>query len=322
MMIWIPRLLVLKVVLAICVLAPGPPTADAASSSDVSRRPLRLLTYNLLHGGPGSGFMRDDSHLDVRLEMALRTIQALDPDIIALQEVSQSRQYGDVPEQLAARLGFHKLYAPATDRLFGLGLLNRLVIKLIGFQEGVAILSRFPIIASQVHDLPRCRRWYDPRILLEVTISTPWRWLQVFTSHPSRHADCQIPRVAELVNQRRGEGLSVLMGDLNAGETSVTTALQQQADFVDVFRRANPDRPGLTVYQHIREEAPTVFRRVDYIFVLSGQNTTASVRSSRLVLDQPGHLADGSVLWPSDHYGVFAEIDVSSSPFAEAPAAP
>jgi hypothetical protein len=32
--------------------------------------------------------------------------------------------------------------------------------------------------------------------------------------------------------------------------------------------------------------------------------------ASRVVVDAPGHLPDGSVLWPSDHYGVLADLVV------------
>jgi len=83
--------LLLSAVLLSCVPAFGPATAGDASSA-APHRPLRQLTYNLLHGGPASGFMRDDRRLDMRLQMAVSEIQSLDPDIIALQEVSQSRQ--------------------------------------------------------------------------------------------------------------------------------------------------------------------------------------------------------------------------------------
>jgi hypothetical protein len=31
-----------------------------------------------------------------------------------------------------------------------------------------------------------------------------------------------------------------------------------------------------------------------------------------VVFDQPGRLPDGTVLWPSDHYGVLADIDIAS----------
>jgi hypothetical protein len=36
------------------------------------------------------------------------------------------------------------------------------------------------------------------------------------------------------------------------------------------------------------------------------------VAASRIVLDTPHRLPDGSTLWPSDHYGVLADLIVSA----------
>jgi hypothetical protein len=68
------------------------------------------------------------------------------------------------------------------------------------------------------------------------------------------------------------------------------------------------------VWQRIKSKEPTVSRRVDFILLLNGGQQVASVRSSRLVLDHPGQLPDGTTLWPSDHYGVLAEVDIHSDP--------
>jgi hypothetical protein len=53
-----------------------------------------------------------------------------------------------------------------------------------------------------------------------------------------------------------------------------------------------------------------VFRRVDYIFAVAGRDVVPEIRASRLVLNAPRRLEDGTVLWPSDHYGVLADIDL------------
>jgi endonuclease/exonuclease/phosphatase family metal-dependent hydrolase len=101
------------------------------------------------------------------------------------------------------------------------------------------------------------------------------------------------------------------MGDFNTVESSkVLTILRDEAGFVDAFRAANPSDPGATVWQRIEVPQPTVSRRVDFIFLSRGRSRKANVRSSRVVLDRPGRTADGTILWPSDHYGVFAELDV------------
>jgi hypothetical protein len=53
-----------------------------------------------------------------------------------------------------------------------------------------------------------------------------------------------------------------------------------------------------------------VRRRVDFVFLVPGHVVPGRVLSSRVVLDAPRALEDGRVLWPSDHYGVLAELDV------------
>ncbi|MER3424578.1 MAG: hypothetical protein C4293_16510, partial [Nitrospiraceae bacterium] len=109
---------------AVLLLALGVGTASAVPEERV--RPLRAVTYNLLHGGPTSGFADGDTHLDMRLEMAIRELEALAPDVIALQEASQSRRHGNVPERIARRLGFNLVFAPATDRIFHFWPLDKL----------------------------------------------------------------------------------------------------------------------------------------------------------------------------------------------------
>lgn len=287
------------------------PVAMSAAMAQDDLPPLRVVTYNLLHDGPTSGFLEGDTHLEERLGMVIRELKALDPDIVGLQEASDSRAHGNVAERLAQALGFHVVFAPATEHIFRLAPLDWVVVGVMGFKEGSAILSRYPIVASEVTDLPRCRRWIEPRILLRAEISTERGPLQVYSTHLARGDECQMTRVGELVRQRHGSGLSLLMGDFNTPETSqVLTTLRREAGFVDSFRAANADAPGPTVWQRIDMEAPTASKRVDFILYLPGSGSSATVRSSRLILDHPGRLPDGRALWPSDHYGVLAEIDV------------
>jgi len=285
----------------------------SVSSSAAQDEPqlLRVVTFNLLHDGPASGFFEGDTYLEERLEIVIHELKALDPDIVAVQEASDSRKHGNVAERLARALGFHVVFAPATDRVFRLAPLDWTIVGAMGFKEGSAVLSRYPIVASEVTDLPRCRQWIEPRILLRVEISIGRGPLQIYSTHLARGDDCQMVRVGEIVRERRGAGLSLLMGDFNAPETSpALTTLRREAGFVDAFRDANPDAPGPTVWQRIDVEKATASKRVDFILYLQGLETSATVRSSRLVLDHPGRLPDGRVLWPSDHYGVLAEFEV------------
>jgi hypothetical protein len=50
------------------------------------------------------------------------------------------------------------------------------------------------------------------------------------------------------------------------------------------------------------------------VLLLPGEAFTARVVSSRVVLNRPRQEPDGSSLWPSDHYGVFAELTLVPRP--------
>jgi endonuclease/exonuclease/phosphatase family metal-dependent hydrolase len=288
----------------------GGVVSSPACAMDAST-PLAVLSHNVLHGGPWSGFAGDGQRLERRMGLIADELAALRPDVIALQEAAVSRRLGNVPERLARRLGYHHVHAPATPYVFGEGLVSRLVIGALGFREGPAILSRFPIVESEVSRLPRCVSALDPRVLLRARVDTPWGAIDVFSVHISRD-DCQARRVVELVARRRGGLPSILMGDFNAIESSpAIQAMTAEAGFVDAYRRANPGANGATVWQRVDAPGPTARRRVDYIFLVPGLDVHGEIARSRIVLDTPHRLADGSTLWPSDHYGVLAELTLT-----------
>jgi len=294
------------VVLAGALLLPLPVKPDTT----LAPRALRFLSFNVLHGGPWSGLVGNAEQLEQRLEIAVAELRRLDPDVLGLQEASTSRGRGNVAERIAAALGFHYIYAPATRRIFTSETANRVFSALLNFSEGPAILSRFPIAAWDAAELPRCAWSYEPRLLLHAELATPWGRLPVFSTH-TRGDPCHTRRVAELVAARRGGRPAILMGDFNAAEgSSAIAALTDEAGFVDAFRVANPAEPGVTAWQRVDAPKPMARRRVDFVFLVPGEETAGRVLASRVVLDRPRHLEDGVVLWPSDHFGVLAEIEV------------
>jgi endonuclease/exonuclease/phosphatase family metal-dependent hydrolase len=272
--------------------------------------PLRFVTLNVLHGGPLSGWTGKDGHLEARLDLVTEALRALGPDVIALQEASRSRARGEVASRLAGRLGMNHVYSASSMRLFDTLWINRAAAFVMDFSEGPAILSRFPILRSEILPLPRCGRWLDPRVLLFVELATPGGRLPVFSTHTSGHA-CHAQAVGAMVRQRRGDLPGVLMGDLNSVESSAAmAALASEIGFVDAFRAIHPEDPGFTVYQPVTVPERRVRRRVDYVLVVPGRAFAGEVVDSRVVVDAPGRLPDGTYLWPSDHYGVLADVRV------------
>ena len=279
-------------------------------SATQAPRPLRVVTFNLFHGGPASGLFGDGGALEERLAMVTAELGALAPDVIGLQEASKSWGRGNVAARLAGALGMEHVFASATTRVFAVPLVNRVIVRAINFEEGPAVLSRFPIVGSEIYDLPRCANRLDPRVLLRADVRTPWGELAVFSTHVSRD-DCQVARVADIVREHARTRPALLMGDFNAGEAmSAIQALNGRGGFVDVFRAANPAAPGFTVWQRPGAPAATVHRRVDYIFAAGMGAESAVACTSRVVLDEPRRQPDGSTLWASDHFGVLAEVRV------------
>jgi endonuclease/exonuclease/phosphatase family metal-dependent hydrolase len=275
-----------------------------------SAPPLKCISFNLLHGGVFSGITGETQDLDRRLTLVgeeLRTIQA---DIIGLQEASTGRSRGNVAERLAMQLGFHYVYAPASFRVFASERANAFAAWVMNLTEGPAIISRFPIISWTAHDLPRCGRWTDPRILLTAEVQTPWGTMQVGSTHTSGDL-CQTEAVASVIQKQQNSLPLLLMGDFNAPEHApAITHLTEKLGLIDTFRLMNPTTPGLTVWQRVDASAPTVFRRVDYVFLLPGKAFPGKVLSSRVILNTPHRLPDGRTLWPSDHFGVLSEVAI------------
>ena len=308
---WLGALLAAVCSLVIHLSAPvGAPPRPVPRSRAAAGTALRVVTFNLFHGGPLSGLWGDDRELERRLEMVIAELRALDPDVIALQEASVGLGRGNVAARVAEALGYDHVYAPATTRVFREPVLGRLVSVLMNFAEGPAILSRFPIGRTHRHDLPRCAKVLDPRVLVHAELTTPWGPFHVLSTHTSRDA-CQIRRVGELARGLGGASPVVLGGDLNHAEDTAPIQALIGEGLVDAFRMANPDDAGLTVWQRITSPEPTVFRRVDYILLVPGAESPGRVLASRVVLNTPDRRGDGAALWPSDHYGVLAEIDVA-----------
>ena len=282
---------------------------------------LRCVSFNLLHGGMSSGRRGTAQELHHRLALAVTELQRFNADIIALQEASTSKGRGNIAAQLAARLGLYVAYAPASCRIFPSPRLHKLVARAMNFTEGPALLSRFPLARWEVHELPRGGRITEPRVLLIAVLRTPWGLLRVASTHTSGVAVQHRTIAAHLHSQPRALPL-LLMGDFNAVEDSeAMTTLTREGGFADAFRVVHPTAAGYTSDQALTTPIATVTQRIDYVFIASGTERPGRILSSQVILDTPHDLPDGRTLWPSDHYGVLADIALDSLVPAE-PSAP
>ncbi len=225
-------------------------------------RPLRIVTINLLHGGMTSELAGRDQHLEERLTMVVRELRTLDADVVGVQEASRGRRRGDVAARLASALGFHHVYAQAAPRW-------PLVSRVLGLEEGPAVLSRFPIVTSHAYPIDGCGGLYR-RGLVCAELATPRGPLEACSTHLDG-SDCHAERVASILGARPRTAPLLLMGDLNATEQSKGIRnLIAALGLVDTFRAANPAAPGFTVWQPVWLERPFASRRVDFILLAPG----------------------------------------------------
>jgi len=199
----------------------------APSASADQPHHLRVLSYNVHHC---EGV---DRKLDV--ERIAEVIRAVQPDIVALQEVDQNVQRSQSVDQPA-------LLAELTQMqvVFGAN------IPLQGGHYGNAILSRFPIASHHNHMLPNIEN-SEQRGVIEAVIDAPAPLgrLVFLATHLDYRVD-QRERLAsaKMINDliaKHGDSAAILAGDMNATPESETMRL-----FSTVWQTTN-DSPKHTI---------------------------------------------------------------------------
>jgi len=267
-----------------------------ASTGERKPGALRVVSLNVLHGFP------DFERLDERLELVAAEIRQLDADVVCLQEVPWTPEIdGSGAAFLAKRTGLNHVYFRANG--------NRSTIR---FEEGSAILSRFPLMRAEGHELAPRAGFFEHRVVLHAAIDTAFGELDVFSTHLT-NGDAEVNRaqaesLLAFVSRPR-IGPAVVAGDFNARESSPQIELLS-ASWIDSFRRAHPDEAGATCCVDDLANADEVLeKRIDYLFVAPGTADGEGVRigSSRRILARPAAVG-GGWLWPSDHVGLFSEL--------------
>ncbi len=200
----------------------APPTGN--------EEPVRLATFNIL-----SGRSPDDGRVDV--ERFAGAVRALDPDVLALQEVDRAQDrsgHADLTAVAAEAMGSveHRFVAALS------GTLGATWIAATGEEQpdsaayGVALLSRYPVSAWEVVRLPALPgrvpyRFHgrrlptlvsdEPRVGVAARVATPLGGLTVVTTHLSFLPGWNIVQLRRLMRALSGNPRLVLAGDLNMG---------------------------------------------------------------------------------------------------------
>jgi endonuclease/exonuclease/phosphatase family metal-dependent hydrolase len=275
---------------------------------------LRALTLNLFA-----------QHADwpARSTVLRDELARLRPDVVALQETVVDEGYDSAREVLGSGYEF----AHQTVGLIG-----------DGRHHGASVASRWPITAVHEVDLhltPRTGDYSCGAVIAEIAVpgfgrvlvvchgnSWPW-WAE---RERELQAVAVVRRIDELVAGRPAH--VVVGGDFNA--TADTASMRfwtgrQSLDglstaYRDCWESVHGDAPGWTVDPAnplTAKDEPGLDRgrRIDYLLVRCGDHGPAlAITDCRRVLDAP---VQG--VWPSDHYGVLADL-APRTPLPEAPA--
>ena len=265
--------------------------AQGCATTDPRREgPLRFMSLNVLHDFPRF------AHLEQRLDLVAAAIRETDADIVCLQEVPW--HWGSSAHRFGEQTGLNHLYLRANG--------NRWALL---FEEGEAILSRYPLHDVAFVELDPPASPFEHRVALRATASTPWGPIQVFSTHLTHgEEEVNAGQAASLTAfvARSGDGPALVAGDFNAEEHEPH---MQALGWVDTYRLANPDDPGFTccVPDLSAGRVEELNKRIDYVFLVPAGR--AEVVSSWRVLDEPVR-TDGGWLWASDHVGLLSEIEL------------
>lgn len=235
-------------------------------------------------------------------------VDTLQPDVVGFQEALRGPGFDQVAEILAGA-GYQIAYAPAVPFWEDAAL-----------DFGNAVASRWPISEQETLTLPDAGD-RDRRVALGVTIAAPFGPL-AFTSthlnwkpHESGVRERQVAALCAFVRRRqpRGGFPGLLVGDFNTTPDSAAirfvTGLQAleggSVFFLDAWQVAGTGSDGITWANRNRFNRTDGLpdRRIDYIFASPPRAGLGVVERCRVVCDDE---QDG--VWPSDHFGVFAEL--------------
>ena len=270
------RLLPLLAVLMLSACQTASP-AHAPASTD--RTTLTLVTLNLYH---------DKDDWPRRRIQIVEKLKALQPDVIALQEVLQHENLPNQAEWLARQLGydwhFVSVDPPSATRRYG-----------------NALLTRLPVLAR---DETRLHPLDDSRTAALLRVELQGKPINIYATH-LHHTEQggairkqQIDDLMAFIDKTAGGFPSVVTGDFNSAADSPELAHLRE-NFVDTYGSLHPDadaNTSSTLNLHYFKPA-----RIDHVF---HQRDVFTPATAEIMLNH----ADPDGTWPSDHYALKAVL--------------
>jgi endonuclease/exonuclease/phosphatase family metal-dependent hydrolase len=251
------------------------PAARTSVAALATSQTLRVMTYNI-HVGVGM-----DKKLD--LPRIAGVINAQHPDLVGLQEVDRGVTRTQGIDEIAELAKLTRM-----DYAFAFNL------RYQGGQYGVAILSRFPIRATD-HRLYQNTREAERRGFIRAEVSVHGRLLNFVTTHLDyQYDDGRLFEAQQLLSALRDvKGPLIVVGDFN--DIPAGRAYQlMRCQFGDAWIESRSTEEGFSY------PADKPAKRIDYIFFRS----TDRARTKRAwIINTPA----------SDHVPVVADLEVGGS---------
>jgi len=223
------------------------------------------------------------------------------PDLISLQEIWFPMRQGEwLRNQLNARL------ATRGEVPYTLAL-KRKAHPVLGSLEGIGVLSRLPLVSQDAISLG-----YGGRVALRIAVELEngrmLDFIAVHLHHLSYDREARLEQVMSLVSWLSGPGRApfrVVAGDFNEVPAGPAIKYMKQT-FISAFEAARGSEPLATYPTALVKPTDDWTGCIDYIFLSSGM----IARSARIFCNKPA--PDDSTLYPSDHVGIVATLQVSA----------
>lgn len=264
---------------------------------------LHVASQNLLHDYPKY------HKVEKRLSRLIQEIKAQDLDIIGFQEASWITSIGLVPRMIAEQLGYHYVFF-VTE---GAG-------RILGFLNGMAIVSRYPIVEHEILTFSEQRGRFEGRSVIRALIETPYGPINFYSTHLSGTTDLlnlkQTRELTAFIDQHRATGPSFIAGDFNFHPDDSAERHLAAAGFVDTFTTANPARKTGSCctcieanYFNSFDPCPeqSFLEAIDRLYLVADDVARIEIVASGFIMDAP-FLEDGNPLWISDHKGIQSQV--------------
>jgi endonuclease/exonuclease/phosphatase family metal-dependent hydrolase len=240
---------------------------------------LSIVTLNIL-GDPGK------KRADNRLPLLLDQVAALKPDVALLQELAWP---GEQATSIATRLSLTS-GMPYVAWVVELAATN-------GWSEGLGIVTHLPVTSHET------LRYPDADVFCHrVHIAIGTRSVAIHNCHLDPFdQERRAGQVAMMAAWSDGLDITVLGGDFNT-EPNDPEIEPIRRQYTSAFAAANGTEPSATVPTPLcPDHQPKV---VDYLWLARPLVATQAT----LTFDTPS--PNDSTLYASDHYGVFATLEV------------